>query len=1316
LRGRLDAAALRRAWEKVVERRPVLRTVFAWEGMDRPLQLVRRAAPLPWEALDWRGSPRAAQRERLEAYLEAQRERDFDLLRAPLMRLGLAQLADDRFELVWTYHHLLLDGWSLSLVLQDVFTAYEAILQGREPALPRRRPFRDHVARLQRQDLAAAEAFWRDALAGLTAPTPLGVDRAGEGAPDDGAPFDRVEHRLSPQATSSLRSLARQSRVTLNTVVQGAWALLLSRYSGEDEVVFGVTASGRPPELQSVDEMVGLFINTLPLRLRVEPRAGVEEWLGRLQARQVESRAHEQAPLSRVHAWSEVPAELPLFESILVFENHPIFTPVGGGENGFEVEGWRELGRSHYPLALIVLPDEELDLYLEYDRRRIGAGAAGRMVRHLETVLEGLAVPGRKLAEVPLLTRAERARVLEEWNPAPAETPRACVHELFRAQAERTPEAAALVSAGGTLTFRELDRGSHRLAHRLRAHGVGPETVVAVLAEHSAEVVTALLAVLGAGGVYLPLDPGAPPERLAYVLGDARAALVLAQPGLEGRLPSGGPRVLPLDPSRDDAAPLPPLPPFAFADSAAYLVYTSGSTGLPKGVVVPHGAAAAHLGAVARAYGHTPADRVLAFASLTFDQSLEDLLAPLVAGASVVVRDPEVWTPAELAERVRALGVTAMNLPTAYWSQLVRDPAAVAGLKACLRLMIVGGEALQPATVRAWEEGPGGPVALVNGYGPTEAVVTATLFEVPAGRAGAWTAAVPIGRPVGGRTAYVLDASGEPAPVGVPGELCIGGAELARGYLGRPELTAERFVPDPFGRVPGGRVYRTGDRARWLEAGELEFLGRVDQQVKVRGYRIEPGEVEAALLADGRVREAAVVAREDAPGEVRLVAYAAPAEGAALTGAELRAGLRERLPEYMVPSAFVLLERLPLNANGKTDRRALPAPDAAGAGEYSEPQTGTERMLAAVWAEVLRVERVGTHDGFFALGGHSLLAMQIISRVRREAGVEVPLRTLFEAPTLGALAARVDALGAGRPEGGAPIGRTSRDGPFPLSFAQQRLWLVDRLEPGSAAYNMPHALRLRGALDVDALRASLGALVERHETLRTVFAEAGGEPVQVIHADAPVALEVVEVAGEEEVERLAEEEALRPFDLARGPLLRSTLLRLGEEDHVLLFTLHHIVSDGWSMDVLVREVSALYAASVRGGSAELPELPVRYVDYAVWQRERLAGPVLEEQLGWWKARLAGAPPLLELPTDRPRAAGTGARAGSVPFTLPRKTAEAVRELSRRQGATPFMTVLAAWQALLGRHAGQDDVVVGSPVAGRTRVELEGLIGFFVNML
>ncbi|MEW5931717.1 MAG: amino acid adenylation domain-containing protein, partial [Gemmatimonadota bacterium] len=762
------------------------------------------------------------------------------------------------------------------------------------------------------------------------------------------------------------------------------------------------------------------------------------------------------------------------------------------------------------------------------------------------------------------------------------------------------------------------------------------------------------------------------------------------------------------------------LPHSLSPDNLAYVIYTSGSTGTPKGVLVAHRGLSNYLAWFDEEVLGADGFALPLVSRLSFDAHVRQLFPPLLRGEPVWVLPEETATdPAALLRAISAHERVSFGGVPSLWSamlDLVR--AGEAPRPRGLRAVLLGGEALSPDLAeRTFATFP--EVALLNHYGPTEATVNTTVARVRPFEP------VTIGRPVGNVRVYLLDAQGVPTPVGVPGELYVAGAGVARGYLGRPELTAEKFVPDPFSGEAGARMYRSGDRVRRRADGELEYVGRVDQQVKVRGFRIEPGEIEAVLERHPGVRAAAVAVREDAPGAPRLVGYVVPESGATPSTSELRRHLAERLPEYMVPGAIAVLEALPLSPNGKVDRRALPAPEtAAGAGDdFVAPRTPAEEILAGIWAEVLRLETVGAHDNFFEIGGHSLLATRVVSRIRETFGAEVPLRAVFEAPTLSGLAERVQAaLGEGVGVQAPPLRRIPRGGPLPVSFSQQRLWFIQQMEPRSAAYNMPYALRIRGRLDLDALERSFAALRERHETLRTTFAEVDGEPVQRVGAPGPRELPVTDLrdfAGEAQAAELrlrVQEEVARPFDLEAGPPFRVRLLRLGEEEWGMVMVLHHIVSDGWSTGVLMRELSACYAAFARGGEPLLPPLPVQYADFAAWQREWLSGETLDLQLDWWRGRLAGAPPLLAVPTDRPRGAVQGSEGAHRSFQLSAETSAALQALGRRERATLFMTLLAAWQALLGRWSGQDDVLVGTPIAGRSRVEVEGLIGFFVNTL
>ncbi|HEU0298364.1 MAG TPA: amino acid adenylation domain-containing protein, partial [Longimicrobium sp.] len=980
-------------------------------------------------------------------------------------------------------------------------------------------------------------------------------------------------------------------------------------------------------------------------------------------------------------------------------------------------------GASKYDLALEAHEvGGEVVLVCDYDAALFEPPTVERLLRHAGVALDRA---GRD-PDAPLweLTRAdeEDAAQTGRWSTAaPPPVRGGTIPARFAGVAARTPGAPAVVSRGGVMPYAELDARSAALAVELRSLGVGPESVVGVFVEWSPELPVALLGAMRAGGAYLPLDPSLPPERIALLLDESRAAAVVATPSVRARLPETAVPVAVIDTTEPvgpaDPAELPEIDP----GSAAYLFYTSGSTGTPKGVLVPHGAAFAHFAAVAELYALTPGDRMLGFAAQGFDPSLEQLIAPLAAGASLAVRDAELWAPADFPERIRALGVTVANPPTSYWHQLVRDPAAAEAVKRQARLVLVGGDAMHPHAARAWDALPGG-AALVNIYGPTETVVTSTTHRFEPGYAATNEARVSVGRPVAGREPRVLDEGLRPVPVGAPGELYLGGPVQARGYHRRPGMTAAAFVPDPFSRTPGARMYRTGDRARWRADGTLEFLGRTDEQVKVRGARVEPGEVEAALRALPGVAECAVAARRDPSGAMQLVGYVVPR--GRFDAAAIRAGLGARLPAYLVPSTVVALDALPRTPNGKIARRALPTPDFGAARDRHEPPaTPDEEMLAAIWAEVLQAGEIGAGDDFFERGGHSLLATQLVSRVRRTFGVEMPLRAVFEAPVLREQARRVAMLraqGEGAPAGDIP--RADRDRPLPLSFAQERLWFIDQLEPGSAAYNVPLALELRGPLDTAALERALGEIVRRHEPLRTVFAVRDDRPVQVIHPFAGFPLSLVDLtalAGEErhaEAGRRIAGEARRPFDLATGPVLRATLLKEGDGEHTLVLVFHHIVTDAWSAGIFFRELAALYQAFTLGGDPPLPDLAVQYADFAAWQRGWLRGEALEKQAGFWRRRLAGAPAVLALPTDRPRPAVQDVSGALVAFLLPPGTAAAARALAKREGATLFMVLLAAFQAVLHRWSGEEDVVVGTPIANRTRPELEGLIGFFDNTL
>jgi amino acid adenylation domain-containing protein len=1325
LRGALDRAALARALDRIVERHEALRTTFGIRDGEPEQRIAPATSRFALVEHDLAG--RAEAPAELERVMAEEAAAPFDLERGPLVRGRLARLAADDHVLLLTMHHIVADGWSAGVFVDELSRLYGAFRAGRaDPLPPLPVQYADYAAWQRRwvggRVLEAQADYWTRTLAGAPALLELPTDRP---RPQRrGHAGARLPLELDEALTAGLRELGRRNGATLFMTLLAGWAATLGRLSGQEEVVIGTPTANRGR--REIEGLIGFFVNTLALRVDLGGRPTAAELLERVKRRALEAQQNQDIPFEQVVELVQPArsmAHSPLFQVLFAWQDAPGGRLELPGLELVPVPG-AEQTTAKFDLSLSLREaDGRIVGSLEYATPLFERATVERYAGYLRRVLEQAAA-GDALAvdELRILPDAERRLVVEEWNRTEAAYPGdSCLHRLFERQAGRTPGAAAVVFEGETLTYAELDARANRLAHHLIARGVGPDVPVAICVERGTEMVVGLLAVLKAGGGYVPLDPAYPEDRLRFTLADSRPALLLTQTALRGRfadldlpllsLDADAPRWAGLaatDPDRADVGP----------GHLAYVIYTSGSTGRPKGVMVEHRNVARLFSATDAWFGFGAEDVWTLFHSFAFDFSVWEIWGALLHGGRLVVvpRDT-ARSPEDFYALLCREGVTVLNQTPSAFRQLAAAQAS-SGAEHRLRCVVFGGEALEPATLRPWFERNGGRrTRLVNMYGITETTVHVTYRPVVAAdteRSGP----SPIGVRIPDLSTYVLDPRGEPVPIGVAGELYVGGAGVARGYLRRPELTAERFVRDRFSTDPGARLYRTGDLARWLADGSLEYLGRNDQQVKIRGFRIEPGEVEARLREQPGVREAVVVAREDAAGDRRLVAYYT---GDAAPGADrLRARLGERLPEHMVPAAYVRLEGLPLTPSGKLDREALPAPegDAFATRGYEAPEGEMEQALAGIWSEVLRVERVGRRDHFFELGGHSLLAVRVVSRIRQLLGAEVELGVVFERPVLGELAEALE--GAGRADL-PPIGRVDRGGRLPLSYAQQRLWFLEQLGDLGGTYHVPGRLRLRGALDRAALVGALDRIVERHEALRTMFGIRDGEPEQrIAPATSRFALVEHDLAGEagapDELERVMAAEDAAPFDLDRGPLIRGRLVRLAEHDHVLLLTMHHIVSDGWSVGVLVDELSRLYAAFREGGADPLPPLPVQYADYAAWQRRWVEDRVLEAQAGYWTRTLAGAPALLELPTDRPRRQRQGHAGARLPLELDEALTAGLGELGRRNGATLFMTLLAGWAATLARLSGQDDVVIGTPTANRGRREIEGLIGFFVNTL
>ncbi|WP_328928131.1 non-ribosomal peptide synthase/polyketide synthase [Streptomyces sp. NBC_00190] len=1296
LEGAADIDRLAAAWRETVNASDALRVSVVWEAVDEPVALVHHRVDVPVHTADWTALDATQRAAALDERRTADRA-DISLDEAPLLRVSLAALGGSRIQVVWTFHHLLLDGWSTPRLLEDVFTRYA----GGDPEV--RRPYRDYLEWLGSRDTAAGLDHWRSVLAGFDTPVPLPVDRSVTAQKWDARGHDVV---IDPEVGARVGDFARRHRLTVNAVIQGAWALLLSAYSGQRDIVFGATTSGRPADLADAEGMLGLFINTVPVRTVLDPATPVVEWLQRLQAEQWESRAHEYLSLSQINTVTEVPAGTSLFDTLLVFENYPVDDSLAA-RHGLTVTDTQGGLATNYPLTLSAYTGRhlvamggtaaEVALRITYRPELFDEVTVQVLGTHLAATLAALTEsPDRPLSALPRLTPVERTR-LAAWSGALPTAPDLTFQDLFDARVAARPDAPAVVHGGQVLTYAALAERADRLAAVLIARGAGPETPIGVSMSRSADLVVAVLAVLRAGSAYVPLDPHYPADRLRYMAADSGIGLVLTERALAEQLPfAGEAELLAVDGPLEPAA-APAVLPRAPLAASAYVIYTSGSTGRPKGVVVSHEAMSS-LVQWAVSLGEEVFATTCFSTSLNFDVSVFELFGTLAAGGAVhVMRDV-----LELAERPRGWSGSLISaVPSALGAVLAEDGAGISAGH-----VVLAGEAFPAALYeRIREVAPGAVIG--NIYGPTEATVYATGWFSDAERAPD-TGSVPIGRPVAGKVLRVLDPWLRPVPAGVWGELYIGGQGVARGYLGRSALTAERFVADPAG--PGARLYRTGDVVRWRSDGVLEYAGRSDDQVKIRGFRIELSEIEAALTDLPEVDRAAVVAREDTPGVKRLAAYAVPAARSGVGApdpAALRAALAAVLPEYMVPATLTVLDALPLNANGKLDRRALPAPDLSALGEgYVAPRTPGEQLVAEVFGAVLGLDRVGALDDFFQLGGDSIMSIQVVSRLRR-AGADVSVRELFDHPSAASLAPRLPAAGARRDV----IPRAPRDGAQPLSSAQARMWFAAEHDTASDEYNSGRAVRLGGRLDAEALRAALQTLVARHESLRTTFDTVDGQGVQVIHPPAPVRLPVLDCPAEGDggLDALVHALLAEPFDLRTGPLLRPTLIRVTDEEHVLVLSMHHIVMDGWSLGVIQRELGELYAGRTPA------EPPVQYADYTLWQRARLTPQRLEEGLGYWRAQLADAP-VLELPTDRPRPAERTTRGASFQTVIPSALLHRFTEVCQTQGATLFMGLTAAGQVLLSRYSGQQDVVVGTVTSGRDHGRLDDAVGFFINTL
>ncbi len=1339
-----DERALELALRRLLARHPVLRTSFDLTNYSVPLQLVHRSIEPPLQTDDLRALSEAEQDAVILQWQIDEKERYFDWRQAPLLRFHVHRRGEQSFQFSFAEHHAILDGWSVAELLTTLFRSYSLLLRGENEAdeAPLSSSFRDFVAREQAAlESAESEEYWRKKLSGSSTMT----------LPRRRSPRELIDTLqshvmqvpLSAEVSDGLKLAARTAGVPIKSVLLAAHLRVMAVLGGQTDIVTGVVSHGRPESVDAA-RVLGVFLNTLPIRVQL----GGGSWIDLAQATfeaEREMLPHRYYPMAQVKINE---GGRNLFEAIFNFTHFHVLD-VFEHSDQIDVLDATGFGETDFTLAA----DFSLDLRSSAVGLTLTGKGAVLSGEQMEAICGYYSQALKAIAEDPfglycrksLLSEQERLLILTEWNEQTIEYPHdLSLHQLFERQVELRAEAVAVKNGEEEVSYGELNRRANRLAHHLIRLGVGAEARVGILLERGVELIVSILGVLKAGGAYVPLEVTLPRERMELMLEDAGCEVLVTLKEQAAGLEVSGTRVVALDRAeavdeiRGEREENPGVR--VGGQNAAYVIYTSGSTGRPKGVVVTQGNVLRLMGATEEWFRFGSGDVWTMFHSYAFDFSVWEMWGALLYGGRLVLvpywvsREPEAFYELLVRE-----GVTVLNqTPSAFRQLMQAEERALAvgggaGRRAAelaLRVVIFGGEALELASLRTWYErhGEEGP-ELINMYGITETTVHVTyraLSRADVERGGGSV----IGKRLPDLEVYLLDESMELVPVGVAGEIYVGGAGLARGYLNGAALTAERFVPHPFSALAGERLYRSGDRGRYLADGDIEYLGRLDHQVKIRGFRIETGEVEAALSGHQEVREAVVVAAEEASGEKRLIAYVvAPGRAGGEAGpgvAELRNYLKQRLPDYMVPSFLVLLEALPLTPNGKLDRKALPAPRRDGADSpqtYVPPRTLIEEALAAIWVPVLGVERVGRFDNFFWLGGHSLAAIQIISRVREGFHVELSVRNVFESPTLAEFSERIEGTMRSSTSLAAPLlQRFPDNGELPLSYAQQRLWFLDQLMPGSNAYNLPAEMYIDARLNPSALEQSLREVVRRHAALRTTFIVVGGQPVQRINSSGSLQIPLIDLSGlgkeerDEESERLRQEAALRPFDLESGPLLRAALIRLDKEEYLFLMNMHHIVSDGWSMDVLLREMETLYESFSHGLPSPLAELEIQYADYAQWQRSWLDGEVLREEVDFWKRQLDGAPTLLELEPDHPRQALRTMRGAHCPLAFSEEVSRSLREFSRQEGASLFMTLMAGFHALLWRYTGQNDILVGTPIAGRSRVELEPMIGFFVNMI
>ncbi|MDZ8184105.1 MAG: amino acid adenylation domain-containing protein [Nostoc sp. ChiSLP02] len=1317
LEGQLNVKALEQSFNEIINRHEALRTNFETKE-GQAIAVISEAISLILPILDI--SDLSLDRQEAEVKKQATQEaqKPFNLKSDLLLRVKLLRLDQQEHILLLTMHHIVSDGWSIDVLARELATLYQAFCNGQPsplPALPIQ--YVDFAAWqrqwLQTEVLKTQLSYWLEQLKNAPKVLELPTDRPRPAIQTyRGSTYS---FKLSDKLSFSLNKFSRQQGSTLFITLLAAFQTLLWRYTGSEDIVVGSPIANR--NRAEIEGLIGVFVNTLVLRTNLAGNPSFEELLKRVREVALGAYAHQDLPFELLVEELQPQRDLshtPLFQVMFVLQNAPI--------SALELPGltlnFLESNSDTAKLDLTLYLTETIHGLLgnlEYNTDLFDESSIQRMLGHLQTLLEGIVTnPKQLLSELPLLTDIERQLLLVEWNDTEVEYAQQCIHELFEAQVEKTPDAVAVVFEDQQLTYRELNNRTNQLGHYLQQLGVKPEVLVGICVERSLNMLIGLLGILKAGGAYIPLDPSYPIERLAFILEETQAPVLLTQTSLLGAIPHNEAKIICLDADWHNIAQenQENLLSKLSLDNLAYVIYTSGSTGKPKGVQIPHSALSNFLYSMKETPGLTQEDTLVAVTTYSFDIAALELFLPIIVGGRVVIVSREVAADGiELSAKITDSKATVMQATPATWQLLL-----TAGWSGNEELKILcGGEALPEQLANQLLHRCG---SLWNMYGPTETTIWSAASQVETDNR-----TISISGAIANTQFYILDEYDRLVPVGVPGQLHIGGDGLARGYFNRPQLTAQNFIPNPFSQKPG-RLYKTGDLARYLPNGEIEYIGRIDNQVKVRGFRIELQEIEALLNQHSGVQQAVVIVRKDAVDSQRIVAYLVAENEQKLIISQVRSFLESKLPSYMMPTNFVILETLPLTPNGKVDRKALPALDtilSEFADNFVAPQTAIEKQLAMIWMQVLDLEKLGINDNFFELGGHSLLATQVISRINKNFDIELPLRRIFESPTIAKLSKNIEdkqLIFNSLP----PIERVSREIELPLSFAQQRLWFLHQLDPKSYIYNGSSAVLLEGLLNVKALEKSINEIVRRHEILRTSLQIVNGQPAQIIASALKIPLTIVDLGHLPDSEHETQIQAIRlanyqqPFDLTQAPLLRLTLLRLEARKHILLVTMHHIIFDGWSEGVLIRELSALYEAFSHDLPSPLPEINIQYADFAAWQRKYLQGELLDTLVTYWKKQLGENLPVLQLPTIPQVGEAKTFLEGRQTLILSHTLSQEIKKLSNSLGTTLFMTLLGTFKVLLSWYTGDKDIVVGTDIANRNQIEIESLIGFFVNQL